>query len=232
MIFTVLFLFGLAGIVIMTVLGGLHGSHHGGDHGGHAGHADFSAHHHADFVPHHGAAHAGGHAGPVGHAHAGAHGHADHAHGSDAADARGLKIPFILSPLNIFSFCFAAGAVGLLVQPLLSLTLTWLAACAGGFLLTFGIIRPMFSFAMKFVSNPSEGLEGMLAQGAQAMTNFDPEGRGLVKMTLDGEVVQLLGMLDSGERQLGVRVNRGDQLVIVQVDSAKGTCVVSRELSG
>jgi hypothetical protein len=63
---------------------------------------------------------------------------------------------------------------------------------------------------------------------AEAVTGFNRQGEGLVRLDLDGQVVQLLGVLTSSERAAGVRVVAGDHLLVEDIDSARQRCTVSR----
>lgn len=224
----------------MAGMGFLHGGGHGhgsdGHHGGidhhHGGIAD--AHHghgHAPAAIHgpHGAAHGGGH---VGHADHGAHAHGDHhgeaaGRGSSVVSHWGLAklLPF-LSPLNLFSMALGAGATGILTRTFLSGPVLTIAAIAGALVFDLAIVRPIMSLMIRFGSRPSEGLEGKVATIAEACTSFDQQGRGLVRLTLDGQIVQLLGKLDPHEV---VTVHKGDKLLVMEVDASKGTCKVTRE---
>jgi len=47
---------------------------------------------------------------------------------------------------------------------------------------------------------------------------------------VDDQLVQLLATLEDADLHHGVKVNKGDEVVIVEVDSAKNTCRVSKEL--
>ncbi len=132
--------------------------------------------------------------------------------------------------MTLFSISLGMGAVGLLCRKFVPLPLLWVLAAAGGIAFSALIVRPIMNLVMKFVSKPSEGLEGMVAKAVEAASAFDAQGKGLVKMTLDGEVVQLLARLERSEQEKGVRVARGETVVITEVDAQKGTCVVSREL--
>jgi len=107
--------------------------------------------------------------------------------------------------------------------------LPWVAVL-GALAFNFGVVKPAMGFVIKFVSKPSDGLEGVVAHTAEAITRFDSAGRGLVKITLDDQNVQLLATLDSAELHHGVQVNKGDEVVVIEVDSAKNTCRVSKEL--
>ena len=66
----------------------------------------------------------------------------------------------------------------------------------------------------------------MLENGT-AVTDFDSKGYGLVRLNLDGQIVQLLGQL-APEEQSGSRVRSGEILFVRSVDPAKQRCVVCR----
>ena len=136
----------------------------------------------------------------------------------------------MISPLDIFSFSLGAGAAGILGQSLVSAALLPWLAVLGALVFNLGIVRPVMGFAMKFVSKPSDGLESVVAHTAEAITRFDESGRGLVRLTLDEQNIQLLATLETAELHHGVIVNKGDEVVVVEVDSARNTCRVSKEL--
>ena len=219
MIFETLFLVGLIGFLAMVGMGMMHGHDHGGSHAGHDSHDASHSHHIGTHGSHH-SAHPD---------HASAHGHA-HGHGHDEPQ-QGMRLPFFMSPLNIFSTCLGMGAVGLLIQGRLGFPIAFAAALLAGILFTAVLIKPIFGFLLNFSSTPSEGLEGTVAQTAEAVGAFDADGRGLIRMTLDGELVQLLARLEAAEIHQGTSVKRGDTVVITSIDPGKGTCTVTRELS-
>lgn len=235
MVFEILFLVGLVGFVAMALMGALQGhGHHAGDGHGHVGghghgHAMDAGHHavgHHGTVVHHGDAH-------VGHGHANGHGHSAVGHHDVNIGTKLVQgLPMLLSPMTLFSVSLGMGAVGLLLRNYVPIAMLWVLAALGGIGFSTLIVRPIMNLIMKFVSKPSEGLEGMIAKTAEAASAFDPQGKGLVKMTLDGEVVQLLAILERSERERGVHVARGETVVITEVDAQKGTCIVSRELGG
>ena len=83
---------------------------------------------------------------------------------------------------------------------------------------------------MGFASQPARMLESRVLEEAQAVTNFDADGRGLVSVEMNGEIVQLLARLRVEDRQpttSGTRVRNGDKLMVVEVDAAHNTCVVT-----
>lgn len=127
--------------------------------------------------------------------------------------------------------CLGAGATGLVLRHLLSPQwLPW-AAASMAILLAYGVVRPLFAFAYRFASKPSEGLEDAVARTARAISRFDRDGRGLVTLTLDGQTVQLLAQLIADDQANGVEVNRGDEVVVVEIDARRNTCRVTRLLA-
>ena len=203
-IFWILLAGGLIGIVVMASMGHLHVGGHGHGASGHGAHG-------------HGA-----------HGHGGHGSHSGQSHGQ-AAKAN-LKNFFSLSPIDVFSYCAGAGAVGLLVRPYLSGVLLAVAAIGGALVFDLGFIRTLANFLQRWSADPSAGLEGTVAQPGEAVTNFDAKGQGVIRLTLDGQIVQLLATLESTEIQAGVKVKKGDSLMVVQVDGAKNKCLVTREL--
>ena len=200
MIYTTLLLIGLLGLVAQAFLGFSHSGHDAG-HGGHA---------HAD----------------MGHIHAGHNGRGGHP--STPRSERGPSPLWSwLSPLTIFSLCLGAGATGLLTQPAhWPSPLTALAAVVGGLVFYGLLVRPLWTLIFKFASHPSDALNGMVAQQAEALGGFDASGRGLVGLTIDGQWVRVLATLDAGEEAGAVR--KGDALTVVSVDGRANTCRVAR----
>jgi len=179
---------------------------HGGGHVRLGGHGHHGGHHH-----HHGAAHGKGH------------------HG--AFKVKSLKSWFALSPLDIFSYALGAGAVGILFGHTVSPAILPFLAALGALVFNFAIVKTIISGLLRFATQPSEGLEGMVAHPAEAITRFDESGRGLVRLCLDGQNVQLLATLDSTERDNGVHVSKGDRVLVTEVDPVRNTCRVTRELA-
>lgn len=222
-VYLLLLLIGLIGLLAMTLLGFSHG---GGAHGPHAlgGHGPGGGHlagHHGSLTAHHGPG--SGTPNLRGASHLG--------QGSTAQNVKALASALVLSPLDLFSLCFGAGLAGLLLQHLLAASLIPWFALLGALVFFLGIERPFLSFAMRFVTKPSEGLEGVVAKTATAVTSFDTDGRGLVKVMVDDQAVQVLAVLEDAEIQRAVRVHSGDELVVTSVDSARNTCHVTTELS-
>jgi hypothetical protein len=104
-------------------------------------------------------------------------------------------------------------------------------AVLGALFFCLVVTRPLFTLMLKFASTPSEGLEGTVALTAEAMTKFDEKGQGLVCVNMEGQLVQLLGRLSPEDMVHGVAVSKGQQVVVTEVDSKRGTCTVTRELS-
>jgi hypothetical protein len=125
-----------------------------------------------------------------------------------------------------------AGALGIVGRKVFhdEMVAAWLAI-AGAIVIDLLIVRPIFSVLLRFATTPSSGLEGMISQMAEAATGFDDKGRGLVKLTLDGQTSQILGILEQGELSSGVHVRKGDSLVVLEVDATRNECRVSREIA-
>lgn len=154
------------------------------------------------------------------------------AHAKGAKIAKGYKPWWAFSPFDLMAYCTGAGAVGeILRQQGLAPNVVLGAALVGALLFNFGLAKPVLNGLLRFESRQSEGLEGQVAQHGEAVSRFDAQGRGLVRLSLDGEIVQVLGLLDPEERDRGVKVLKGDPLVVVDIDAAKNTCRVTRELA-
>lgn len=138
---------------------------------------------------------------------------------------------WLISPLDIFSLSLGAGGVGLIGERKVDANLLILLAIVGALVFDLAVIKPIINFVARFASPPSEGLEGMVAQSGVAVTKFDEKGRGLVKLILDGQEVQVLASLDDDELIRGVSVRRGDTVTILEVDPNRNTCRVTRELA-
>ncbi len=202
-----LLLIGILGLLAQMLLGGAHIGHLG---------------HHA----HVGQAH-GGHAG---HSHAGQHGHGQHhdqAHQGE--QSRGLSpLWTLLSPLTFFSICLGMGATGLLLKHLhLRTGLVALAALLGGLVFYGLIIRPLWNVMFRFASTPSTALAGTVAKEAEALTRFDSTGKGLVRVTIDGQIARILATLEPEDRAEGA-VRPGDRLTVTSVDGHTNSCRVAR----
>jgi hypothetical protein len=243
-------LLGFAGLLIMAVSGvaghgGDHSSHshgghlHGGGHHGDVGHVDLGGHvGHAHVGGHglahtagHGLAHAHGAGGGLAHAHDPGGGHAHDGdqghHGDHGADRIGAWFLSFLSPRVLFSILVGIGAAGLLLAGFLPGPLLLPAAVAGGFAFELLAVRPVWNFFFRFGSDPALTLESAVYDTATAVTGFNREGEGLVKIELDGQIVQVLARLSPGDLASGARVRAGDTLVVEEVDADRNCCTVT-----
>jgi hypothetical protein len=123
------------------------------------------------------------------------------------------------------------GATGLLLQHRVSGLILLGVALLGGIAFEGLLMRPLWSLASRFESDPAMTLETGVMDDAEAVTGFNRQGEGLVRLDLDGQVVQLLGVLTANERAAGVRVAAGDRLLVEAVDPARQRCTVSRRAS-
>jgi len=248
---------GFTGIVAMALLSigslshGVHGGHLGhdsGDHPGHGGHGH-SGHAHGGHV--HGSHVHGAHTGHEMHGVGGhaAHGHVslDHHHGHDvhgvheghdvaqgrsylafAGRQSGNFLLSLLSPRVFFSLMLGFGATGMVVPASVVPEPYKLAvALGGGFGFEHLFVAPLWNFMFRFASNPARTLETAVAEEAQAVTNFDASGCGLISIDLDGQIVQVLGKLNAQQRRDGTRVRTGDRLFVEAVDTQRNSCTVS-----
>ena len=152
----------------------------------------------------------------------GKHGH----HGSHLGKLGKAKLLLAVSPIDIFAIALGVGATGLLLPKGMSGTIILLIAIAVGIVFDFLFLKPIFNFALRFVSNPSDGLEGMVAKTATSVSNFDSSGRGLVSVVIDAEEKQLLATLEQSD--LGTPVKKGEQLMVTGVDARKNSCTVTK----
>ena len=120
------------------------------------------------------------------------------------------------------------GAAGLALRALLAGPWLFGAAVAGGIAFEAVIVGPLWNLLLRFASRPAMTLEQGIMDEAEAATSFNAEGDGLVKVVVDGQVVQLLGTLSPADRASGTRVRAGDRLIIEAVDPARQRCTVSR----
>ncbi len=224
-IYQTLLIVGELGVLAQVVLGFAHGGGHHGGHGhegGHAGHADV-----------HGAAsagaahHGGGHSHDAGHAHDANH-HGDGGKGTAHESGGPSPLWNLFSPLTIFSLALGAGGAGLLA--LLYLAPMWsipLAALGGGAFYRLAV-RPIWALIFRFASQPSQALEGTTGKSAEAVSSFDARGRGVVRLSVDGQSVRVLARLDPDDVAAGATVRPGDTLVVTQVDARNNACTVTR----
>jgi hypothetical protein len=133
----------------------------------------------------------------------------------------------LLSPRVLFSVLLGFGTVGLLLHAVIGGWLRFVIAIAGGWAFERFFVHRVQEFALRFASKPALTLEGAILDEAIAVTAFDANGDGIVRLELDGQVVQLLASLRPADRSLGVRVRAGDRLHIEDIDSARNRCTVS-----
>jgi hypothetical protein len=153
------------------------------------------------------------------------HGHVGHQHGHHSV---GSRWALFLSPRIWFSLLVGFGATGLLLQQHLSGIIQVGVALLGGVVFEALLMRPVWSLVSRFASEPALTLESGIMDDAVAVTGFNRQGEGLVRLDLDGQVVQLLGVLTPDEHAAGIRVAAGDRLVVEAVDGARQRCTVSR----
>ena len=175
--------------------------------------------------------HGGGHHGGSHHAGVGA-GHGAHPVLGAAAPklgrAPGGKSPWaFLSPRIMFGWLLGFGAAGLLLGPVLSGALLLGISLVCAWIFHRWILSPLWAFLFGFASTPARTLESALLDTAQAVTNFDRQGEGLIKVEVDGQIVQILGRLESSQRELGVRVRSGDRVSIMSLDLRRNRCTVA-----
>jgi hypothetical protein len=234
MLYQSLLLIGALGVAAQALFGFAH-------HGGHSGHAAGS--HHAAGAAGNGAhapaVHATAHSASHGQTHAPTHGQNSHGHAEGSARhsdgqqgaraSEGLaRLLTILSPLTVFSFLMGMGLTGLLVRAYLSSIPAGLVATAGGIAFYRLLVRPMWGIVLRFASKPAATLTGAVATEAEALSRFDAQGRGMVRLTVDGEVKSLLAYLEPEDTSKGIAVSPGDPLVVTGVDTKKNTCRVTR----
>ena len=205
-----------------------HGSH-GGD-GAHAGDAHGNGHFGSSHVGHdvsHGHVGHHGHAGH--HGHEGHHSHDAHPvhHGQGAHASHANPLLALMSPRLLFSVALGLGTAGLLLRGTLGEPILFLAALTVGVLFDRLIVAPLWNFTFRFASTPAVTLESALMDEATAVTTFDRNGQGLIAMQVDGQMVQLLGTLQTRDREMNIKVPVGARLRIEDVDAARNRCTVS-----
>ena len=239
-----LLLIGAIGIAAQGVLGFMHGDGSDGDGGGDSAGHDGGAIGHDAGGHDAGGLHAGdgvmSHDAPqavdLPNGHMAGHGVAPAAHAASGATGANKPAPEAkmspfwswISPMTIFSVCLGTGASGLLLVAHLGKPLTALIAvlCGVGFYAL--ITKPLMRIVLGFASRPAGNLAGAVAQNAIAMSRFDAQGRGMVTVTIDGELKRLLAYQDTQDVQNAVPIVPGDVLVVVSIDPQKNTCAVMK----
>lgn len=175
----------------------------------------------------------GHHAGHGHHGRAASHSHHHHGHARAKVSLPGAHGKLsraaltILSPRTIFSVLLGIGLTGRLAGTHLGGVPLVLTAVLGGIVFELLLVGPLWNFLLRFASQPALTLESVVTDEATAVTAFDRDGRGLVAVELDGQVVQLLGTLQLADQKAGVRVRAGDRVRIDEVDAARNRCFVS-----
>lgn len=169
---------------------------------------------------------------PGGHVRPPAHqtGHQSSGHNTPANQAVSDLISGLLtwfSPTYLAGAIIGFGATGTLLAPILHGWLQLGAALVGAYIICFFCIRPLLTGVQKWASLPAKTLSDAMLENGTAVTDFDSKGYGLVRLNLDGQVVQLLGQL-APEEQSGARIRSGETLFVRSVDPAKQRCVVCR----
>jgi len=187
-----------------------HGAHPNSGHGAHAPHAPHAPHS------------SGAHPSSAAHTpitHTPPHNHAP----------PGFNWLALVSPRVLFAVILGFGLTGTLLRALLPTPLVILAALAGAVAFETLLIRPLWTFLLRFQSRPGKTLErsGPLTR-AHAATDFNAQGDGLIELEFDGQVRQVLGTLEEGEREAGLKVRRGDAVRVLTVDPSSGNCRVSK----
>lgn len=129
------------------------------------------------------------------------------------------------SPRVLFSVLLGAGTAGVLLRPLLPGWLRFVAAVVAGLAFEWLFVRRVWEFALRFASKPAMTLETAVSDRATAVTSFDGNGHGIVRVDLDGQVVQILATLEPDQR--GAKVRAGAELWIESIDVDRNRCTVS-----
>jgi hypothetical protein len=131
------------------------------------------------------------------------------------------------SPVYLCGTLIAFGLTGTLLGSLLQGWPRLVLALCGAYFLRRLCIKPLMAGIMNWASLPAKTLDDAVLETGTAATNFDTQGFGMVRLRLDGQVVQLLGQL-AHEDQAGPRIISGETLFIRSVDSLRQRCVVCR----
>ena len=220
--------FGLLGLTAMAALGLAHGHSPGRVAQGHVAQVHAAHGGQAHGLPLPGTGHSG-----QGHGPGLVKGHISHAAAAHEQGASYLPSLMVLaSPRVWLSLLLGFGLIGLLLTgiPLtarLPQVLLLALAGAGGVAFELWLVQPYWNALLRFQSSPALSLGSSVQSRAVAVTDFDPTGSGLVSLEFEGEVRQLLAILEGWEREKGVRVRRGDPLLIQTVDEARSRCTVS-----
>jgi hypothetical protein len=133
----------------------------------------------------------------------------------------------LMSPRLLFSVALGLGTAGLLLRGILPEPILLFASLVIGVLFERAIVAPVWNLTFRFESKAASTLESSIMDEATAVTSFDQNGQGLIAIEVDGQMVQLLGTLQSGDRAMNVKVPVGARLRIEDVDAARNRCTVS-----
>ena len=155
------------------------------------------------------------------------HSPAHHGGGHDSHSSSSFWWLAWISPIYLCGAIVGFGLAGALLAPFLQGWLQFGAALGGAYLLQQFCLRPLMAGIAQWTSRPAKTLNDTVLESGTAATNFDAQGFGMVRLNLDGQVIQLLGRL-APEEQDGSRIMSGDSLFIRSVDSARQRCIVCR----
>jgi hypothetical protein len=142
-----------------------------------------------------------------------------------------LLLP-LLSPLNWFSWLIGAGAAGSLATlALVPEPLAGGVALGGAWGFSRFVVRPIWNTIFSFASNPAGNLQSCLLQEVVAVTAFNPRGEGIIRIEIDGHSEDILARLINAQLERGIKVKKGDRLLIEDVNLENNSCRVSRILS-
>src|SRR5579872_5945345 len=242
MTFLIIMAAGIIGLLLMALPGLSHHSHfsgapriaphaHGGIHLPHAGRA-------------HGAGQAlgglrGGHAAPP--VHAGGHAPSTAAQQGGQAPATALAnqtggqgaaqsgsfewARVIPSPRAVFSIMALFGAFGYALLPLVHFwPLAAALALVPAWAIEYFAVRPLWNALFQFQGRPTAPIEALVTCDATAVTPFR-NGKGLVSVEHNGQIVQFSARLQESHASVPVRV--GDKLCVEEVDPANQRILVS-----
>jgi hypothetical protein len=133
----------------------------------------------------------------------------------------------LMSPRYLFAGLLGFGMAGIVLRTWLGGAALVLLAIAGGILVERLLVNPLWSFALRFASNPASTLETMIESEAVAVSNFDRNGQGIIAVEVDGQVQQVLATLAPADRAAGCRVRAGQRVRIEEVDGERQQCRVS-----
>jgi hypothetical protein len=117
------------------------------------------------------------------------------------------------------------GLAGIALGQWLHLPVEWTAAIAAAPAIGFErfLVRPYWEWIFRSASTPGTNLEGAVATRAVAVTSFNARGRGLVRVTMDGQDRDVLARLMPGTPLRAV--HKGDMLFIERVDEDNSVLV-------